>query len=71
MAEDKMGLLVLGKPRGESGESLEDEGAVSAAKAALKAIKAGDAEALSEALKLHYEHCKMAEESDEYEEEEA
>lgn len=51
-----MGLLLLGKPKGEEGDS-DDDGALSAARAALKAIKAGDAAGLSEALRLHYDMC--------------
>lgn len=64
-----MGLLLMGKPKGEGAEDMaaEDGGEVSAASAAIKAIKAGDATALSEALKLHYELCQMPAYEDEEE----
>lgn len=62
--ESSMGMLLLGKPEKEEPEE-SDDGAVSAAEAALKAFKANDAVALSEALKLHYEFCSMPEYEDE------
>lgn len=59
MKKPSMGMLVLGKPEKSSGEGMgiPGGGADSAAKAVLKAIKADDAAALSEALQLHYELC--------------
>jgi hypothetical protein len=51
------GLLLLGKPEKEKSDSGSSDGALSAAKALLKAIKANDASAVSEALSLHYKLC--------------
>jgi hypothetical protein len=69
MAKDKpsMGLLVLGKPKDDDMAADAGGGAESAAAAAIKAIKSGDAGALSEALKLHWELCQSP---DNYEDEE-
>lgn len=54
------------KPKGdEMAEPKEDKGSLSAAKALLKAIKADDAEAVDEALALHYELCCGSESEDE------
>lgn len=53
------GLLLMGPEPPDDAESADDKGEVNAASAAIKAIKAGDATALSEALKLHYELCQM------------
>lgn len=62
MADKGIGLLLMGKPKGGESEDMDSDdasGEISAASAAIKAIKAGDATALSEALKLHYELCQM------------
>lgn len=53
-------LIALGaaKPKGEEdAEPSGKGGALSAAKALLKALKAEDASGVDEALRLHYELC--------------
>lgn len=68
MAKPGMGLLVLGgKPESEDSGGMTGGGAESAAKAVIKAVKAGDAAALSEALQLHYELCQSPSEGEDEE----
>ena len=63
-----LGLLLMGKPKGEPDAASEgDTGQLNAAKAIIKAVKDNDATALSEALQLHYQLCEMPEESGESE----
>jgi DNA-binding GntR family transcriptional regulator len=69
MAEPSKGggiLIGAAKPPAEKAKPKEG-GAMSAARALLSAIKAGDAGAADEALRLHYELCKSesAEDADE------
>lgn len=57
-----LGLLLLGKGKAEKKKDDEEEKSsdstsLASAKAILRAVKDEDAEALDEALKLHYEAC--------------
>ena len=58
---EKGALIVIGaaKPKGDeyADKPTEKSGSLSATKAFMKALKAGDAEAADEALRLHYELC--------------
>jgi DNA-binding GntR family transcriptional regulator len=55
------GLLLIGaKPEKEEDDDDKPDpksGAISAAKALIKAVEAGDAEGVDEALRLHYDLC--------------
>lgn len=57
-------LLGLGKPK-SSDEDSEESASLAAARALVKAIKSGDAEAVNDALTAHYDACSMGSESDE------
>jgi len=61
--------LLLGMSKGKPSEpdSEESDAKVMAAKAVMRAVKSGDASALSSALAAHYDACMSA---DEYENEE-
>jgi DNA-binding GntR family transcriptional regulator len=64
MAEKASGVMLLGsgpKPKTEERTSPKSS-SLSAAKALLSALKADDAEAADEALRLHYEMCQTPEE---------
>jgi DNA-binding GntR family transcriptional regulator len=57
--EAPSGLLLIGaKPEKEDGDKPDPKsGALSAAKALIKAVEAGDAGGVDEALRLHYDLC--------------
>lgn len=60
MAKEGSGLLLLGmgeKPEPKEKAAPKSSSSLSAAKALLSAVEAKDAEAVDEALKLHYDMC--------------
>jgi DNA-binding GntR family transcriptional regulator len=68
--KEAAGLLLIGpakpkKEKDDDGEAEEGGGKVAASKALIKALKDGDAEAVNEALSLHYDLCAMSAEDDE------
>jgi DNA-binding GntR family transcriptional regulator len=65
--KEAAGLLLIGpaKPKKEEGDESEGDGKLAASKALIRALEDGDADAVNEALTLHYDLCAMSAEDDE------
>jgi hypothetical protein len=70
MAKDGLAVILGGAPKGKPGAKEEPSGEVDAAQDVLDAVKAGDAEMLSMAMKHFYELCSGGGDDEEVEDDE-